>query len=516
MNIYLIDDDPDVALIVREMLSDIRGNQFDLDVHESFKEGLKAIEEEIPDVLLLDLGLPDEPGVEKVKKLRDLFGKLPIIILTSSAEEEMATSALQHGAQDYLVKGKIDGRGLWRAIEFSVQRQSMREELQKSERRIQETQRLESLGILAGGIAHDFNNILTAILGNANLARQELPSNSEIQGYLSSIENSALRAADVCRQMLDYSGKGRFEVQSLNLTQVVEETCRLLSISIHKKVELHFRLLSQLPLISGDALQIRQAILNLTSNASESIAGEGFIKISTGLIDQQEIDFKSVYTPFPLHEGRYVYLEVADNGSGIDPKNYSRIFEPFYSSKFAGRGLGLPVVLGISRGHRGGVTVKSSLGNGTSFRLYFPLTPLTTSEVEAAVVVPVKNLQTGRVLVIDDEETIRRVAVKILESMKFEVDQAQDGQEALELLEKNSDYVFVLLDMTMPRVDGIEVLYEIRKLYPKIKVLFTSGFSERDLSRRFHQVSPDGFIAKPFRVDLLVEKVIAILSQEKT
>ena len=516
MNIYLIDDDPDVALIVREMLSEIRGNQFELDVCESLAEGWKAIEEEVPDLVLLDLGLPDDQGVEKVKRFRDAYPSLPIIVLTSSAEEELAGMALQNGAQDYLVKGKIDGRGLWRAIEFAVQRQSIREELQKSERRIQETQRLESLGILAGGIAHDFNNILTAILGNANLARQELPVNSEIQDYLSSIENSALRAADVCRQMLDYSGKGRFEIQSLNLTRVVEDTGRLLAISIHKKVELHFRLMSQLPLISGDALQIRQAILNLTANASESIAGEGFIKISTGLVDFHEIDFKSLFTPLALKEGRYVYLEVSDNGAGIDPKDFSRIFEPFFSSKFAGRGLGLPVVLGISRGHHGGVTVKSSLGNGTSFRIYFPITDRV---IEGELPLDLESSPTvlkGRALVIDDEATIRKVAVKILESIGFTVDQAQDGIEALDLLQKNSDYQFVLLDMTMPRMDGIEVLYEIRKLYPKIKVLFTSGFSERDLSRRFHEVSPDGFIPKPFRVELLIEKVKEILSPSIT
>lgn len=516
MNIYLIDDDPDVALIVREMLSDIRGTQFTLDVYESFAEGWRAIEGEIPDILLLDLGLPDDAGVEKVKRLRDEFGSLPIIVLTSSAEEELASISLQYGAQDYLVKGKVDSRGLWRAIEFAVQRQSLREELQKSERRIQETQRLESLGILAGGIAHDFNNILTAILGNANLARQETKGNPDIQDYLSSIENSAMRAADVCRQMLDYSGKGRFEVQSLDLTRVVEETGRLLAISIHKKVELHYHLQSHLPFISGDPLQIRQAILNLTSNASESIAGEGFIRISTGLIDSREIDFNKVYTPLALKVGRYVYLEVADNGAGIESKNFTRVFEPFFSSKFAGRGLGLPVVLGISRGHHGGVTIQSSVGNGTSIRLYFPLCASVSDEEK----IPVREIKktdfSGRALVVDDEETIRKVAAKILESIGFMVVQAADGYEALELLKEDSNYAFVLLDMTMPRVDGIEVLHEIRKHYPTMKVLFTSGFSERDLNRRFHQVSPDGFIPKPFRVELLIEKVKELFSSSKS
>jgi two-component system, cell cycle sensor histidine kinase and response regulator CckA len=511
MNIYLIDDDPDVALIVREMLSDIRGTQFTLDVYETFAEGWRAIEEEIPDILLLDLGLPDDSGVEKVKRLRDAFGSMPIVVLTSSAEEELASLSLQYGAQDYLVKGKVDSRGLWRAIEFAVQRQSLREELQKSERRIQETQRLESLGILAGGIAHDFNNILTAILGNANLARQESKENPEIQDYLSSIENSAMRAADVCRQMLDYSGKGRFEVQSLDLSRVVEETCRLLAISIHKKVELHYHLQPLLPFISGDPLQIRQAILNLTSNASESIAGEGFIKISTGLIDSREIDFNVVYAPLALNVGRYVYLEVADNGGGIEAKNYSRVFEPFFSSKFAGRGLGLPVVLGILRGHHGGVTIQSSVGNGTVVRLYFPLSSsLPEEEIPPRVIK--KTDFSGRALVVDDEETIRKVAAKILESIGFSVVQAVDGYEALELLKADSNYAFVLLDMTMPRVDGIEVLHEIRRHYPKMKVLFTSGFSERDLNRRFHQVSPDGFIPKPFRVELLIEKVKELFS----
>ncbi|MES2309029.1 MAG: response regulator [Verrucomicrobiota bacterium] len=515
MKIYLIDDDPDVAIITREMLSDIRGSsQFELETYEDFASGWKALEDETPDVLFLDLGLPDNVGLEKVKTIHEKFPALPIIVLTSALDEELGAASLQSGAQDYLVKGKVDGRGLWRAIEFSVQRQSLRDQLQKSERRVQETQRLESLGVLAGGIAHDFNNILTAILGNANLARQELAQENIAQEYLSSIENSALRAADICRQMLDYSGKGRFEVQSLDLSKVVEETGRLLAISIHKKVDLQFNLLSHLPLISGDPLQIRQVILNLTANASEAIAGEGLIKISTGMIDSREINLASVFSPLPLKPGRYVYLEVQDNGSGIDLKSLQRIFEPFFTTKFAGRGLGLPVVLGIARGNQGGITIQSVPGDGTTVRFYLPLSS-STAEGTAKLTPGNKNQKfSGKILVVDDEEPVRKVAVKIFQSIGFEVTQAVDGQDALDILGQNSDYVLVLLDMTMPRVDGVEALYEIRKLYPSIKVLFTSGFSERDLSRRFQQVSPDGFVPKPFRAELLVEKIRAILSVE--
>jgi signal transduction histidine kinase len=515
MKIYLIDDDPDVAIITREMLSDIRGSsQFELETFEDFASGWKALEDEIPDIVFLDLGLPDNVGLEKVKTIHETFPALPVIVLTSALDEELAATSLQYGAQDYLVKGKVDGRGLWRAVEFAVQRQSLRDQLQKSERRVQETQRLESLGVLAGGIAHDFNNILTAILGNANLARQELPQESVAQEYLSSIENSALRAADICRQMLDYSGKGRFEVQSLDLSKVVEETGRLLAISIHKKVDLQFNLLSHLPLISGDPQQIRQVILNLTGNASEAIAGEGVIKISTGLIDSKEIDFTKVVSPIPMKPGRYVFLEVEDNGSGIDLKIIQRIFEPFFTTKFAGRGLGLPVVLGIARGNQGGITLQSVPGKGTSVRFYLPL----SSSVAGGGVKlggGDKNQSfSGKILVVDDEEPVRKVAVKIFQSIGFEVRQAVDGQDALDLLKEDSDYQLILLDMTMPRVDGVEVLHEVRKLYPPIKILFTSGFSERDLSRRFQQVSPDGFVPKPFRAEMLVEKVRAILAPE--
>lgn len=512
MNIYLIDDDPDMAVIIHEMLTDIRGNQFHLECYQSLADGWKALEDEIPEVLLLDLGLPDSVGLEKVKKIHERFPSLPIIVLTSALDEELGVNSLQAGAQDYLVKGKVDARGLCRGIEFAVQRQSVREELQRSERRVQEAQRFESLGVLAGGIAHDFNNILTAILGNANIARQEIPSDSPIHTYLESIENSSLRAADICRQMLDYSGKGRFESQAIDLSRLVEETGRLLNISIHKKVELRFNLDHHLPLISGDPLQIRQVILNLATNASESIAGQGVITISTGICDTRDLDFSEVYSPIVMKMGRYAFLEVIDNGVGIEAKNIQRIFEPFYSTKFAGRGLGLPVVLGIARGHQGGITIRSSSQAGTHLRVYFPLSKENSLSLPKADDTSKSLKFEGRVLVVDDEEPVRLIASKILSSVGFQVDEAPDGEDALEILKKNSEVRFILLDMTMPKVDGVETLIEVRRLYPHIKILFTSGFSERDLSRRFLQVAPDGFVPKPFRADFLIEKVREILS----
>ena len=237
------------------------------------------------------------------------------------------------------------------------------------------------LGVLAGGIAHDFNNLLMAILGNAGLALEELSSLSPARGSIEEIEKAATRAAELAKQMLAYSGKGRFVVEPIDVCRLVEEMAHLLEVSISKKVVLKYDFADDLPTIDGDVTQIRQVVMNLITNASEAIGGKtGVIALSTGTMYCDRACLDEINDTVragldrPLPEGAYVYFEVADTGCGMDAKTIEKIFDPFFTTKFTGRGLGMSAVLGIVRGHKGALMISSEVGRGTTFRVLFPVT----------------------------------------------------------------------------------------------------------------------------------------------
>ena len=240
-----------------------------------------------------------------------------------------------------------------------TERIRLREEREQMQTRIQEGQKLESLGILAGGIAHDFNNILTTILGNASLARLALSDTSPALEYLDQVEEASRRATDLCRQMLAYAGKGRFVLQRTNVNELIESTTHLLQVSISKKAVLRFHLYGQLPPIVADNTQIRQVLMNLVINASDAIGERsGVISISTGVVRADRDYLDGTFQAPNIPTGDYVFIEVSDTGSGMTPALQARIFEPFFTSKFTGRGLGLAAVLGIVQGHKGALKVQ--------------------------------------------------------------------------------------------------------------------------------------------------------------
>ena len=376
------------------------------------------------------------------------------------------------------------------------------EERAQLEQKLRETQKLESLGVLAGGIAHDFNNILTAIVGNNSLALAELPPDSPLREYLNGIGEASLRAADLIRQMLAYSGRGRFIIKKLDLSRVVEETTQLLNISISKKVSLHFNLAKRLPPVEVDAAQISQVIMNLVINASEAIGERtGDIHISTGLVHADQEYLAQTEISDQLVTGDYVFLEVVDNGCGIEPENLKRIFDPFFTTKFTGRGLGLAAVLGIVRSHKGTLSVSSEVGRGTVFKM---LMPAATGGFDAPTTAPFADeiwRGTGTILVVEDEETVRRTVERILAVLGFDVVLAQDGREAVEKFTQDAKrFKMVLLDLTMPKLDGAQVFGEIRRINPAIPVVLMSGYSEQEATAHFSGKGLAGFIQKPFDI----------------
>jgi two-component system, cell cycle sensor histidine kinase and response regulator CckA len=370
-------------------------------------------------------------------------------------------------------------------------------------------QKLESLGVLAGGIAHDFNNLLTGILGNADLAKIELSRTAPARVSLEAIEVAARRAADLCRQLLAYSGRGRFSIQPLDLQALVEEMSHLLSVSISKKVVVKYNFAKGLPMIDADATQLRQVVMNLMVNASEAIAeSSGAISVSTGFAHCDAEFLRGCYTASGISAGDYVYLEVSDTGGGMDKATLDRIFDPFFTTKFTGRGLGLAAVLGIVRGHQGAIRVTSVLGRGSSFKLFFPACERTPAQPPAERAAQPAFAGEGVVLLADDEETIRTLGRRMLERLGFEVLLAEDGQQAVDKFRANKERTkLVILDLTMPRLDGEACCHELRRIDPTIKIILSSGYNEQDVVTRFASQDLAGFIQKPYTSEELLASV---------
>lgn len=376
------------------------------------------------------------------------------------------------------------------------------------ERKLQQTQKLESLGVLAGGIAHDFNNLLTGILGNANLAQMESDDPEQVGGYLAEIETASLRAAELCRQMLAYAGRGRFMTVPLNLNQAIGETVQLLKASISKRAVLIQDLGGTLPAIKADPSQVNQLIMNLVINASEALNdGEGTITVRTGSIVADRELLRATRFADDMPEGEYVYLEVADSGCGMSSDTQNHIFDPFFTTKFTGRGLGLSAVLGIVRANKGAITVSSELGRGTLFKVYFPA--VNEPVPQASPPEPASAWTgSGSLLVIDDEEQVLTFVVACAEKMGFAVTTATDGAAGLALFEKDpGGFAAAVLDLTMPGLSGEQVYGRLRDLRPDLPIVMMSGYNKLKASPIISGDNLSGFIQKPFTIDGLAEEL---------
>ena len=424
---------------------------------------------------------------------------------SSACKVRIAASPLRDATGCY--RGTIAG------VEDITERIRLQEEQARLEAKLLETQKLESLGILAGGIAHDFNNILSGVLGNANLARLELQPGSVIHPHLEQIEKAAVRAADLCKQMLAYSGRGRFIVQRLDLNAVVEDTLQLLKLSIDKSTILKLHLTQPLPAISADATQLRQLIMNLVINASEALGGRsGVISLASGVarVDPEYLNRMQFTDHLPA--GDYVFIEVSDNGCGMSKETLARIFDPFFTTKFSGRGLGLSAVLGIVRGHHGGLKVYSESGRGTTFKVLFPIVDGSVTPAPTELPATPRMKAGGTVLVVDDEETVCTMLARALEHFGFKVDLAPNGLVAVEKTRAcNGNYVLVLLDLTMPHMDGEATFSALRNIRPELPVLLMSGFNENDAISRFGGKGLSGFLQKPFDLANLRQKLAGIV-----
>ncbi|TWI72260.1 PAS domain S-box-containing protein [Desulfobotulus alkaliphilus] len=390
------------------------------------------------------------------------------------------------------------------------------------ERRLLHSQKLESLGVMAGGIAHDFNNILAAIQGNLELALLDTPVSSPAHDSLGKAGTAVARATDLTRQMLAYSGKGQFLVQRIGLNRFIEENMTMLQAVMPKTITMETRLAPELPEIMADPGQLQQVVINLITNASEAMEEQpGTLSIHTGVrfCDQDFLrNSRGLKKPAP---GNFIFLMVKDTGCGMNKESLDRLFEPFYTTKFTGRGLGLSAVLGIMQGHKGAIMVDSRPDKGTSFQVFFPALQETDllKGAEASKSAEIQserqeNGNKGMVLVVDDEEMLRKLYADALEMMGYTPLAARDGQEAMELFHRYSQHILcVILDLTMPRMDGKATLGAMRCIRPDMKIILCSGYNEQETIGSFTENSPSRFLKKPFSMAALQFTMEELLSQ---
>ncbi len=414
-------------------------------------------------------------------------------------------------------------RGSDKDITERKQAEAEKAELEVQNRQLQKT---ESLGRMAGAIAHHFNNQLFAVMGNLEMAMDELPCGADISETLSEAQKAARKAAEVSRLMLTYLGQTPGKHEPIDLSEAYRQSLTLLLVAAPKGLILNADFPSCGPIINADAGQMQQLLTNIVTNAWESIAdNRGTIGLSVKMVSHEDIPTSKRFPiDWQLQEIDYACLEVSDTGSGISNKDIEKLFDPFFTTKFTGRGLGLPVVMGIVKAHGGGVTVESEPGHGSIFRIFLPVSteklPLRhdlPAMPEAQQTVAAEKLSKieggGTVLLIEDEEPVRNMAKKMLTRLGYKILEAKDGAEAVDIFQKHQDEILcVLSDLTMPRMDGWETLAALRKLSPGIPVILSSGYDEAKVMAEEHTEIQNAFLAKPYQIKGLRETINRVLT----
>jgi len=367
------------------------------------------------------------------------------------------------------------------------------------EEQMRQAQKLESLGVLAGGLAHDFNNLLTGVLGNASLLQEDLDPGHPAQTRVQEIIHASERAAILVKQMLAYAGKGRFIIQQLDLSRQISEIVPLIRASLAPGVQLDLQLAPGLPVVEADPAQMQQLVMNLAINAAEAVGQSGRVTIAT---EARAAD-----------DEPQVVLRVSDTGCGMDEATKARIFDPFFTTKFTGRGLGLAAVLGIIRAHRGSISVESRPGEGSAFNVVLPAAP--SAEPDSRE--PQAELRgQGAILVVDDEELVRNMARFSLQRYGYSVETVADGQQAIEIFSaRPNEFDAVLLDLTMPVMNGEEAMRAVRRVRADVPIILSSGFSELEAIKRFANDGIAGFVQKPYTATTLARKLKQALRHER-
>ena len=451
----------------------------------------------------------ETPPFEQVPNMREVIGQ----IRDRGVLRLDALTVRTKDGRDVEVEAiaTLHKEGERRAIQLNMRDVSERK---KFEREMQETQKLESLGLLAGGVAHDFNNLLCGILGNASLALSDTQPDNPVRMRLRQIVDAAERAGFLTRQMLAYAGRGRFVTAMIDLGDLIREISPLLHTSIPKMVDVRMDLAPDLPRVEGDPSQLQQVIMNLLINAAEAIGDDrsGTVTVRTSLREIDEKEAAELFDSEASRRGAYVMLEVADTGAGMDEATKARIFDPFFTTKFTGRGLGLAAVQGIVKRHGGTIRVHSTPGHGTTFLILLPAKEHEVRGQQRRAGRRARLPKASVVLVIDDEKTIRNLAESVLSRKGVKVLVAEDGKRGVELFrQQHADISAVVLDLQMPVMGGEEALPILQELNPNVPIILSSGFDRSEAARKFGNTKPVTFLQKPYTADELVEAIASVV-----
>ncbi len=500
LNILIVDDDQAMARSVQSVLIT---QGYRVQIVDSALLALERIQEGHFDLVLLDVMMPEMTGFQVLDALDRASLNTYFIIMTGDTTMESAVEAIRRGASDYLKKPFEPNELLIRVENIFKQKQLKAEhhriEGQKKqlEMELYQSQKMEAIGTLAGGIAHDFNNILSIILGNSELALDNLEDNSPIRQNIEQIFEAGNRAKEITHQLLSFCRKGDSKRLPLNLNAIVGNSLKLMRASIPSNIEIHHNLLDEAHTVLGDATQIHQILINLCTNASHAMEEQGG-RIVVSLEDVT-IPSSQITKYNGLASGKYIKLVVSDNGHGIDPQIMDQIFDPYFTTKEVGKGtgMGLSLVQGIVKNHGGDIRVESELNRYTTVTIFLPIIDEAENELDVSVS---EELATGneRILLVDDEVMIVDVMNQFLSQLGYQTTAMTDSPAALETFRSQPEqYDLVITDMTMPKLTGIQLTRAIREVRNDIAVIICTGFSEQISIERSKELGIQAFIMKP-------------------
>ena len=507
IRILLVEDNPGDARLIMETLSDAAADQFELACTDRLKLALEHVAQHECDVVLLDLTLPDSSGLNTFERMHAQAPALPTIVLTGLDVETLGIEALQKGAQDYLVKGQVDTPLLVRSVRYAIERKLLEDQLLLSNR-------LESVGELAGGVAHEFNNLLTGIMGYAQLGIAGLAPDDPVCADLEGVLRSAERASKLASQLLAFSRQQSSEPEVFDLNQLILNSGKLLPSVFDKDVEFVILLSPDLDLVSADPNQIDQVLMNLMVNARDAMPAGGKLVIETTNIDVDQVQADRWNCP----PGKYVSLNIQDNGIGMNEEVKRKVFDPFFTTKETGKGtgLGLSICYGIIKQNGGHIELTSEIGNGATFKIFLPCSTLEVSRPPEPSTP--QDLPNGKetILLVEDEPMIRSMCMRVLYDNGYKVMEAANGEEAFRLAQNHAAGVIDLLltDVVMPRMGGIELAGRLYEVCPEIKILLTSGYTDEApiLANSPNDKIP--FLPKPFLPSALLSQVREVLDSK--